>query len=188
MRRSTLSLTAVWLLVHFAGLPAQNPPPFEPGARVSISAPDYGVRRLVGTFSGYEGGNVGVKPDQGQSSVWVPLTSVTNFKRSSGLKSNAGQGALLGLLAGGVVGAVVGAATYEKCQAVGFMACFMSPNSAGEQAVLGGLAGVLLGAGLGAIVGANVKTDRWEEVPLDRLRVGFVPRRDGFELVMSVTF
>lgn len=188
MRRSTQSLTAIWLLGHFASLPAQNPPPFEPGAWVSISAPDCGVRSLVGTFTAYEGGNVGVKPDQEQSSVWVPLTSVTNFKRSSGLKSSAGTGALIGLLAGGAVGAVVGVATYEECHAVGFMACFMSPNSAGEQAVLGGLAGLLFGGGLGALIGAFVKTDRWEEVPLDRLRVSIVPRRESLALALSVTF
>jgi hypothetical protein len=28
-------------------------------------------------------------------------------------------------------------------------------------------------------VGALIKTDRWEEVPLDRLRVSFAPKRDG---------
>jgi len=42
---------------------------------------------------------------------------------------------------------------------------------------------------LGAVIGALIKTDRWEEVPLDALRVSFVPQRDGrFGLGMSVRF
>ena len=188
MCRTVLFLSTALLMVPFASLTPQEPLPFQPGSRVRLSTQGDGVRHLVGTFSGYEGGNVGIKPDQKQSSVWVPLTSVTSFKRSSGLKSNTGKGALIGLLAGGAVGAVVGASAYEECQEVGFMACFMSPKSAGETAAIGGLAGGLLGAGIGAIVGALNKTDRWEEVPLDRLRVSFAPRRDGFAFGLRVSF
>jgi len=33
-----------------------------------------------------------------------------------------------------------------------------------------------------------MKTDRWEEVPLDQLRVSFMPRRDGFVLGFTVAF
>ena len=36
---------------------------------------------------------------------------------------------------------------------------------------------------------ASIKTDRWEEVPLDRLRVSFAPQRDArFALGFSVSF
>jgi hypothetical protein len=42
---------------------------------------------------------------------------------------------------------------------------------------------------VGGIIGAFIKTDRWEEVPLDRLRVSFAPQRDGrFALGLSVAF
>jgi hypothetical protein len=45
------------------------------------------------------------------------------------------------------------------------------------------------GAAVGLVVGAFTKTDRWEEVPLDRLRVSIVPQRDGrFALGVSVSF
>ncbi len=45
------------------------------------------------------------------------------------------------------------------------------------------------GAGLGALVGLLIKTDRWEEVPLNRFRVSFAPQRDGrFALGASVSF
>ena len=52
-----------------------------------------------------------------------------------------------------------------------------------------GLAGGLLGAGVGAVIGWAIKTERWEEVPLDRLQLNMVPLRDGgFALGVSVTF
>jgi len=55
-------------------------------------------------------------------------------------------------------------------------------------ALLGGaLLGGLAGAGLGALVGSTIKTDRWEPVPIDRLRVGVVPDRDRW-LALSVRF
>ena len=35
----------------------------------------------------------------------------------------------------------------------------------------------------------GIRTDRWEAVPLDRLRVGFAPKRNGrFALGMAVSF
>lgn len=45
-------------------------------------------------------------------------------------------------------------------------------------AALAGLIGVP-GAFVGLAVGASTKKERWESVPLDRLRVSMVPRRDG---------
>ena len=47
-----------------------------------------------------------------------------------------------------------------------------------------GLAGCLLGAG----IGSGIKTERWAEVPLDRLRVSFAPRWDGFALGFKIAF
>jgi len=41
----------------------------------------------------------------------------------------------------------------------------------------------------GGIVGYFIKTDRWEEIPLERLRVSLTPQRDGgFALGFSVRF
>ncbi len=42
------------------------------------------------------------------------------------------------------------------------------------------------GRGLG---GYLIKTERWEEIPLERLRLGLAPQRDGgFALGFSVRF
>ena len=44
------------------------------------------------------------------------------------------------------------------------------------------------GAGVGAITGAFIKTDRWKEVPLDRVRVSIAPKRDGVAFGVRVVF
>ena len=45
-----------------------------------------------------------------------------------------------------------------------------------------------LGLLFGTIVGLAVKSDRWEEVPLDRLRVSFAPGRDRVSFGFSFAF
>ena len=45
-------------------------------------------------------------------------------------------------------------------------------------------AGALLGAGVGALV----QTDRWQTVPLDRVRVTLTPARRGVGVAVSIGF
>jgi hypothetical protein len=156
---------------------------------VRVSASSDGIRHLVGTLSGYDGENAAIKADKEQKSMWVSLTSVTRIQQGYGREPNIVEGVIVGLLVGGIGGAVVGSATYEECVPEGWFDCMFTLDSEGQAAALGGLVGVLLGAGLGAITGAFIKTERWEEVPLDRLRVSFAPKRDGrFALGMTVSF
>jgi hypothetical protein len=52
----------------------------------------------------------------------------------------------------------------------------------------GGVTGALSGALVGLIVGGLIKTDKWEKVPLERLRVSVVAQGDGFGLGASIAF
>ena len=120
----------------------------------------------------------------------VPIAAVTKLEVSRGRNSfGAGRGALIGVLVGGVAGWIVGYAGYEECVPSGGLfdcAGVFSPEVAafGGAMVLG-----TLGAGIGAVTGALVKTHRWVEVPLDRLRVSLAPQRDGrFAFGLSVRF
>jgi len=169
------------LLVSVGDLQAQDSSSIQSGARVRVSAPGEAYRGLIGTVSGYGGGNIGIKPDNEQSSVWVPLASVTRLQQSKGLKPNRKKGALIGLFVGGALGAAIGAASYKECVSEHWMGfdCMFAPVSAGVSAALGGFVLGTIGAGIGALAGASVKTDRWEEVPLDRVRVSLAPQRDG---------
>jgi hypothetical protein len=70
----------------------------------------------------------------------------------------------LGITAGSaaVVGGLISAATWEHCESDGFMSCFMVPASRAEAGILGVIAGGVIGLPLGAVLGAVIKTERWE--------------------------
>jgi len=54
---------------------------------------------------------------------------------------------------------------------------------------VGAAEGAILGTLLGLAIGAMARTDRWEEVPLDQLRVQPVATADGrFGLGVSMRF
>ncbi len=89
--------------------------------------------------------------------------------------------------------ALGGTGTYVVCQNLDVG--FGTPTSAERDAacrsdavkglVAGGVGGAIIGMGIGAMV----KSDRWQEVPLDRLQVRIVPQLDGrFVLGLSVVF
>ena len=60
--------------------------------------------------------------------------------------------------------------------------------TAANWATVGAVLGVPTGMLLGTLIGASIKRDRWEEVPLDRLRMSFVPQRDGFAFGLKIEF
>lgn len=153
---------------------AQEPLSFEPGARVRVTAPGCGLR----------GGATGLSALRGDTLVLenteCPMATVTRFEVSRGQKSNLMRGAGIGFAAG-VVGTLVG--------------CLGGSCEFGDNGVYTDLrpefaiAVGLMGGVVGGIIGYFVKTERWEEVPLDRLRVSLTPQRDGqLALAFSVKF
>jgi hypothetical protein len=81
-------------------------------------------------------------------------------------------------LSGAVAGAIIG---------IGSGAEWDLP--AEHAALLGAGALGLAGTVVGAFVGLSIKTERWEEVPLDQLRLGFAPQCDGrLGIGLSVAF
>ena len=92
----------------------------------------------------------------------------------------------IGLLIGALSGAFIGLASGDDPPCSGW---FCWRFTAEEKAALGavGLGG--LGGVIGLIAGAASSGERWEEVPLNRLRVSVAPQRDGrFGLGASVRF
>ncbi len=168
--RAVACLLTVVSLVPFATLSAQTPPLVEPGQRLRVTARDsigQPSGRLVGTLVTVTAEHIVVERRGDQ--LTMPRELVTRLEVSRGQRSKRGTGAVIGFLLGAGVGAVVGVAS---CQADGQGDCRR------DAALIGVAAVGALGAGIGAIVGAG-KTDRWEEVPLDQLRVSFAPQRDG---------
>ena len=189
--RTVISLTVGLLLVAVTSLLAQQAPPVEVGSRVRVTAIDLGLEKQSASLQGLRGDTLDlfVAQDVG-SIVSVPLASVTEFATLQSTSRRTVIGALIGSAVGFSAGVIVLAVAHEGCEGGGFFSwgrryCGTAP----PEAELAAVAGALLGAGVGAVVGYFIKTDRWEEVQLDRLRVSFAPQREGgFALGLSVEF
>jgi hypothetical protein len=100
------------------------------------------------------------------------LESIRTFEVSRGFRSYKWIGAAAGFVAGA-------GASYLILHSGGSTApCDRSANQDAMNAteclglvVLGGMTG----AGIGAIIGGVIRTERWDVVPLESLRVGFEP-------------
>jgi hypothetical protein len=109
----------------------------------------------------------------------LPLASVTRIDVHRGRKGHTLTGLIIGGLAGLGLGALVAVPNDDwGCQ-------YRDTGALCGMVIVGGAVG---GTVIGTVVGTLIRTDRWEEVPLDRLRVSFAPRRDGFAVGLSVSF
>ncbi len=159
----------------------------EPGQRVRVTAPDLGIRNQAGRFEGFRGDTLVVAV--ADSTMTLPVASVTRLELSRGRESLGGKGAIVGAVVGGAIGLTIGARRVSACEEedpteflTGDPGCLFFL----VEPVLLSTAG---GALLGGIVGEIIKADRWEEVSLDRVRVSLVPQRDGrFAFGASLSF
>lgn len=195
---------ACWLafsLTPFGTAEAQQQPgSLHEGQRIRITAPVRGLTQITGTFVAIRSDTLlmasvdrlyqpavyrSVAHVPGQ--LEVPLSTVTRLEVSRGRSSNAGRGALIGLVGGLVVGGVI---NYVACNAATSpRTCFESQE--GTQYIFLGLWGAsgAVGALVGALVGANVHRDRWESLPLEQLSLhtGSLGRRP-LALKLSLRF
>jgi hypothetical protein len=181
MRKPIVSVGLVALALFPFATPAaqeQAPPP-EPGTRVRVTAPALGIEGQEATFEALRGDTLVVEAD---TALQCALGSVTRFEVHRGEIAHTGKGLWIGGLTGFAAGVLLGPATVECC-----VTCDCGEEKL-KRGVIGGAIGLGVGMVAGAVVGTLMKTDRWEEVPLDQLHVSFVPGRDGFALGISVAF
>jgi hypothetical protein len=145
-------------------------------------------QQSVGTLSTLSPSSIVVRVEDGPTEIACPLDSVARLDVSTGQRRRTGRVALIGLGIGAVVGAIVAVAQGDD---FGFQSgrCIANCPSAGQRAVGGAFLLGIPGLVIGTVTVALIKTDRWEEVPLDRLRVSFAPKRDGrFALGLTYRF
>ena len=195
MRHATM-LVAILAFVPLASATAQVP--VRKGARVRVTRPPIcpptdticmrgPPPQSVGTFWAWEADSL-IMESNGNA-LALPLDSVTKLEVSQGQKSYTEVGAIIGLLVGGVAGAAIASASVEECVPEGWFSCFGSDMGSGFVSLVGALVGGAGGALFGGLIGSAIKTDRWQEVPLDRVRVSLGPQRDGrFGFGASVRF
>jgi hypothetical protein len=147
-----------------------------PGDRVRVTTPDRGR---------YDGTLVALPPDSiVVDTLRISLVAVTQLELHHGQKSKWATGAIIG---GVALGAATAAVVIAGCDPWGSHEEYCSISDAGFVAVTA--AGAVAGAAIGGAFGALSKSDRWEEVPLDQLRVSFAPQRDGrFAFGLSMRF
>ena len=176
MRKSRRTATApvhsvaIALICFFGGpqteMAAQEP--LQHGVRVRVTAPDCGLRGQARTYQVLRGDTLVFLTTE------CPVASVTRLEVSRGRETHVEAGVYLGAPAGAL-------ATLAICQLVEPPCGDLTVTLAFIYGALGGL--------LGAIVGFAIETDRWEEIPLERLRVSLVPQRDSrFALGFSIRF
>jgi hypothetical protein len=165
------------------------PSPAVPSPRaeaLALVAPGTSVRltsRLVsGHISGRvlsaDGESLQILPRRG-GAVRVPYASLTALDVTFGSRRHVREGLLVGLLLGVLVGATA-EVDDDLCDWDEETYC-----SRGEALAAGVAGGGLLGAGIGALI----KTDRWQAVAIDELRVGLVPLRGrGAGLALAVAW
>ncbi len=206
MRNAVAAWLAPLLVVSAVATSAQEQPSIEPGARVRISqchtlvlrsgALTTECARYTGTLVAIAPGVLEMREDRGVKGSTVPSDSVTKFETHAGgdtqtrvdvhrgTRIHPVRGAGIGFLVGGVATGV-------------YFAIYCDPmadrdlcGGSRTEAGLGyGAFGGLIGGFFGMLFGAAIRTDRWDEVPLDQLRLQPVATLDSrLGLAASVRF
>ncbi len=184
------SMAAILLVLSgatFGDLFGQEEPLVAPGDKVRVSAPAVVEKRMVCTVESLKPDTLALTVEGRDELLALPIAHVTKLEVGRGQKSNAGKGALIGLGVGVVVGVTLG---FAACAGETGSPC---TNDVGEGSPAGfaavlGATGAVLGTGIGALIGLAARTDRWETVPLDQIRVSLVSDRRGRLTVSASLF
>jgi hypothetical protein len=140
-------------------------PWLDPGVRVRVTVTDPGSLPFVGTLEALRDKSLLLQ--LGERSQAIPMAAIRRVEVSRGRRPSA-RWTALGAFGGGTVGALAGGCLANKDDYG--VACGGQDDT---KYVIGGIVGGLAGGALGAWLG---KSERWESVPLERVRSS---RRDG---------
>ncbi len=171
MRRYPILLALIAITPAY--LAAQQDSDLSAGTRVRLNG------RFVGTIFDFSSDTLVVWGGaDGSSDTWlVSADEIERLEVSRGMKSNWKTGSWVGTLGGGAIGLLAGAA-----------ACEDSLFSKEGCVAMSATAGMLVGIPIGTVVGALIKTERWEKVPMDIVRVSVVPRGGGVTVGISIAY
>lgn len=172
----TVSLVLVLILAQFTDATAQGSLSLVPGQRLRVTAPALGVAHYEVRYVATRGDTLILEAG---IAVPYPLADVVRLEVLRGQRSYKWPGAIIGAACGVLIGAGIGYAVTDAGWGT-MRKAWVVPAAVGMG---------ILGAGIGAKVGQSKKTDKWEEVSLDRLRVSVVPQQWGrLGLGISITF
>jgi hypothetical protein len=139
---------------------SQEPAPLTVGSRVRVKAEAANPHWLVGRLLALPDDSVRLHVADSGAGVALPLATLASFEVSRGRQRQTGRGAWMGAATGALLGLILGAATYEECQS-----CIGPDPGTGGSAILGAVIMGAFGVGVGALIGGNIRAERWEPVP-----------------------
>src|SRR5688572_25391774 len=154
----------------------------DPGERVRLTT-HKSEDREKGVVVATDAESLTVSLGSGKPPVRFAIASLERLEVARGRRSAAKEGAITGGILGGAFGVF----------AISVVSAVLCDNASGCDASAGAyLAGTGIfgagGAGLGALVGLAIKKDRWERVPMSRVRVGLQPVRGGAGVGVSIAW
>ena len=184
MRRSVLQL-GILAVAPFAVGVAQEQPFLDPDTRVRVTfwTPEVSGRAQpqAATVLGHDADSLYFRVANQAEPTSSPWSRVWKVEVVRGKKSRWLPGGIIGGVVGLIAGAQIGSHGKDTDRWLGW-------SEADCEGMKWGFAGLIVGAFTGATVGALIKTDRWEEIPLDQFRVSVVPQHDGVALGISIAF
>jgi hypothetical protein len=153
--------------------------PLVPGARVRVHQES---GSLIGTLVSLDSAGLVIATDKSDT-VTAPRPSITGVEVSTGTKSQAGKGALIGLGVGAAAGIIVGlvASSSDNGDFVDY--------GAGTYAVGFGLTGAVIGTGVGALIGSGNRTDKWVPAVLPTVGIrGYGPGDTRLAIGLRIRF
>jgi hypothetical protein len=176
MRRTAL------LVISTSLVPLVHPAAQQLGQRIRVLAADVTPERwFVGDLLAYDGDSLRLQVAGRALPVSVARRSITRMEVSRGKKRAVLDGASIGSGLGVIVGALtqVGKPPGRTCDAWLSSLCALDREAHVVQA---GLIGGAVGGLLGAALGYAVRTERWEGLPVGRVRAAVAPSGTGLGL------
>ena len=144
-------------------------------AKVRVQAPSIQKKRMVGELVKMTQDTLVIH--SGHTFFQVPSSSISNLEVSIGYKRNTDKGFKIGLGAGAVIIGLTSISTYREKKR-------LDENNSGDASFAYYTLGIatLVGYSAGAfvcllstLIGATIKSDKWVEVPPDRLNLSIAP-------------
>ncbi|MCG8608201.1 hypothetical protein MJD09_24855 [bacterium] len=181
---------------------AQKIEGLSPGMFVRLTAPPQIITPTKGRISAVRPDTLILYAEGSRFPLAIPRVSITDIELNKQRGTKAKIGAITGAAVVGVGVTILGLLTFEDdcpsdCPPDDFPtdlhfdcsdnACF--GFSRPQKILFGSLLSPALGAGVGYLLGSLIKTEKWERVPLDQLRMGIrLDQQRSFAFSLSIDF